>query len=220
MIDQLSNSRSELKFQNGNKKRFPSNNLYQNDFLYHSNVKESDNFGKNGREKFGLGFQRKTISNCFNDDNQIKQIIRNNDSPKNGEITRKSIVNPSSYNLINGNICDHNLEITKSKGKRCCIDNSPISSGDTFNSKLHAEIQMHESSNRYFIPRSVSKFGNNRRIQIVTEGIVKPKYSSILVSGSRDLPSYGIEDQFSKSNYFQKSEKASNGLWEVTKSIK
>ena len=51
---------------------------------------------------------------------------------------------------------------------------------------------------------------------MVTEGLSKSKSSSILGVGNADLGSFGVEDQFSKSNYEPNRPCLAEGLYETT----
>ena len=82
-------------------------------------------------------------------------------------------------------------------------------------------LNMHQSSNRYFTQQDKSPTLCNRRKLMITDGLNHAKYSSVIGVGRNDIPSYGIEDQFSKSDYYmKKSASAAGGLCEVrTKSV-
>mmetsp|Transcript_36302 Transcript_36302/g.113852 ORF Transcript_36302/g.113852 Transcript_36302/m.113852 type:complete len:390 (-) Transcript_36302:216-1385(-) len=86
----------------------------------------------------------------------------------------------------------------------------------TFEQKCTARIQLRTSADRFYSAPFTGDHHDKRQHLQVTEGLLKPKMSSILANGKNDLPSYGVEDQFSKSDYTPKDPIKSHGLPELT----
>mmetsp|Transcript_21116 Transcript_21116/g.35594 ORF Transcript_21116/g.35594 Transcript_21116/m.35594 type:complete len:264 (+) Transcript_21116:178-969(+) len=61
--------------------------------------------------------------------------------------------------------------------------------------------QLKDSCNRYFIPQESGGKHERRQDTLMREGISKPKMQGVISVGKAEAPSYGIEDQFSKSKY-------------------
>jgi hypothetical protein len=71
---------------------------------------------------------------------------------------------------------------------------------------------MRGSENRYFAPQFSGDHQSHRQKVLVSEGLNRSKQSKILAQGCREsVPSYGIEDQFSKSQYINR-DKTGGGL--------
>ena len=73
---------------------------------------------------------------------------------------------------------------------------------------------LRDSSSRFFAPQYSGNTHEFRQNVLVTEGILEPKYTSVLQLGKKDIMSYGVEEQFSKSEYTSKSSLARTGLFE------
>ena len=77
------------------------------------------------------------------------------------------------------------------------------------------EITIRNSHYRFYAPLPSGNEHDRRQQQLVTEGLLKPKCSSLLGIGRADVNSYGVEDQFSHSQY-QSNATGGNGLIEMT----
>ncbi|GMI03668.1 hypothetical protein TrRE_jg6742 [Triparma retinervis] len=77
-------------------------------------------------------------------------------------------------------------------------------------------IQLRDSKSRFYLPHYSGANHEKRQQMMVTEGLSKSKSSSILGVGNSDLSSFGVEDQFSKSNYEPNRPCLSEGLYETT----
>lgn len=75
--------------------------------------------------------------------------------------------------------------------------------------------QLHESRGRFFMPQLGGPTHHYRLDVLAREGLLLEKQSSILDLTKGELPSYGVEDQFAKSDYAAKSAGASRGLSDV-----
>ena len=80
------------------------------------------------------------------------------------------------------------------------------------------EITIRNSHYRFYTPLPSGNEHDRRQQQLVTEGLLKPKCSSILGIGRADTTSYGVEDQFSHSQYQPGARRGScEGLVETTR---
>lgn len=127
--------------------------------------------------------------------------------------TLKTRDNPSGYDIISG----------RPKDPALCKASSMSSAGiRTFASSLGEEAPqrgkyvLHQSEGRYFSPLPSGNHQEYRQTVLHNEGLLCPKTTGILEARKRDLPSYGIEDQFSKSQYMKTSIIAQTGLHEKT----
>ncbi|KAJ1462047.1 hypothetical protein M885DRAFT_506117 [Pelagophyceae sp. CCMP2097] len=77
------------------------------------------------------------------------------------------------------------------------------------------EITIRNSHFRFYTPLPSGDEHDRRQKQLVSEGLLKPKCSSVLGIGRADAKSYGVEDQFSHSNYGN-ARKQVEGLYEKT----
>jgi hypothetical protein len=65
-------------------------------------------------------------------------------------------------------------------------------------------IRLRDSFSRFFIPQYSGPRHDRRQQLLVTDGVLKPKMSAAIGIDRRDLLSYGVEDQFSHSDYTPK----------------
>jgi len=61
--------------------------------------------------------------------------------------------------------------------------------------------QLKDSCNRYFVPQESGESHKRRQERLIKEGIALPKMQGVVAIGKPEAPSFGIEDQFSKSKY-------------------
>lgn len=78
------------------------------------------------------------------------------------------------------------------------------------------EITIRNSHYRFYAPLPSGNEHDRRQEQLVTEGLLKPKCSSVLGIGRADVKSYGVEDQFSHSQYQSNPTSGREGLVEMT----
>lgn len=71
--------------------------------------------------------------------------------------------------------------------------------------KREAETKFRTSEFRYYAQPPSREAMQRRQELMLREGLNTAKKTSLLGIGRNDLPSYGVEDQFSKSEYFQRS---------------
>jgi hypothetical protein len=76
---------------------------------------------------------------------------------------------------------------------------------------------LREGTGRFHLPHASGHQHDYRQDVLCREGITDAKCVSILQLGKRDLPSFGIDDQFGKSEYVQhRSNATRQGLYEAT----
>lgn len=78
------------------------------------------------------------------------------------------------------------------------------------------EITIRNSHYRFYTPLPSGNEHDRRQEQLVTEGLLKPKCSSILGIGRAEVKSFGVEDQFSHSRYQPNPTSGREGLVETT----
>lgn len=80
----------------------------------------------------------------------------------------------------------------------------------------HRGLQiMKDSESRYFAPLPTGESNTTRQKILLSEGLSHPKQSKVLAPGCREsLPSYGMEDQFSKNQYNPNGPSGLQGLVE------
>ncbi len=74
---------------------------------------------------------------------------------------------------------------------------------------------MRETGGRYFAPLGTGHNHEHRQNVLYNEGLSVARKCGILEAKKGDLHSYGIEDQFSKSEYTKNSQVAQTGLHEA-----
>jgi hypothetical protein len=101
----------------------------------------------------------------------------------------------TGYNLITG-------EIVGSGPQQSRHHTHYLADGMGTESQRRGLQIMRGSENRFFAPQFSGDHQSHRQKVLVTEGLIRSKQTKILAQGSREsVPSYGIEDQFSKSQY-------------------
>lgn len=170
--------------------------------------------------KFGKGFSRRQkdqISNPLAESevNKIEayQRFKSERTSKTGEVRARTLDqknNPSGYNIISGQVIDpaRTSQSSKSQGLKC------------FEQVLGEEAPnrgksiLRESQGRYFAPFPSGKNQEFRQEVLYNEGLLNPRRTGILDPHKKDLHSYGVEDQFSKSQYMKTTPVTQTGLHE------
>lgn len=199
---------------------------YASTGLYHSGSRES--LTSDGRQpaqmeqglsttRFGKGFQRRQVGdirNPFSEEQQRQMAANERD-----KVLRKQIMTQSRSQLLKDvdaktgyNLLTHeargNGPVTRVEGKVRIIPGQ----GEEV---IHRGKQtLKDTGGRYFLPLGSGPTHEYREAVLYKEGINSGKFTSIIQPGKKDLPSYGIEDQFSKSEYHATSEVTKNGLYE------
>lgn len=73
---------------------------------------------------------------------------------------------------------------------------------------------LRESAGRFFTPLGSGHNFEHRQNVLYKEGLSTDKYCGVLEPHKKDLRSYGVEDQFSKSEYTTNSAVTRTGLYE------
>lgn len=77
------------------------------------------------------------------------------------------------------------------------------------------QATLRESDGRFFMPHANGMRHEYRQNVLYNDGLLCQRYTGILDANKRDLPSFGVEDQFSKSQYMQTSAVTQTGLYET-----
>lgn len=178
----------------------------------HVNYKWNQNSGINDT-KFGKGFTRKSSQNIINPvaDNIREHLEMNLTLSQNyGKLRTEKLIkkdNISGYNVITGE--------RKNDGRILKPDVINIRNhGVSKESVKHGIAIMADSGSKFFGPQYSGVKQEYRQAVLTKEGVNIPRTSSIIQLGKHDLPSYGIEDCFSKSQYTKTSYVTQQGLYE------
>lgn len=159
-----------------------------------------------GNTKFGKGFQRrleKDISNPIVDNiseyKQMKEEIAQRQN-EHRTLSLRKVDSSSHFDVINGTLSQDSEAligplVVKPEGKRRVKD---VVSGETL--RIGQNI-LRESAGRFFAPVPSGDKHDFRQETLILEGCREPRFSSVIQRGKKDLPSYGVEDQFSRSSY-------------------
>jgi len=82
-------------------------------------------------------------------------------------------------------------------------------------SNRNGQIMLRDSMGKFFMPQGSGHRHVYRQKVILAEGVYEPRCSSVIQIGSKDMPSYGIEDNFSKSQYTETGDATKRGLAEM-----
>jgi hypothetical protein len=170
--------------------------------------------------RFHKGFQRRQqsqIQNSFADEDkqrreQYEQSRAQRADAQNqqrGEFL-KTVSNRAGYDIITGSSKTNNVSNARPEG----IRHIPAQ-GLGPEAPARGQATLRETDGRFFRPLGSGANHDYRQDVLYREGLTaKQKYTSIIQLGKKDLVSYGVEDQFSKSDYAKKSDTASTGLFE------
>jgi len=147
--------------------------------------------------RFHKGFRRRNVNDIVDkqaalEKQAIKEQMQETHLAKRRDHLDK-VDKQNEYHLITG---AYNPDKVKDPSKKIVDDfrNHP-------ERQKYGEILMRDSHNRFFLPPYSGPKHDQRQMQLVTEGVLKPKMSSVLGIGRNDVPSYGVEDQLSKADY-------------------
>ena len=152
--------------------------------------------------KFGAGFQRKRENDIINP--AADEVRRNKEASMERMAAMRAQRQVDTYqanekdgfNVITGapkaNIVP---PVARETGKRSII---PVVSTEV---AANSRITLRESHGRFFMPHASGVKHEYRQKILCEGGIPKPCMSGILMPGKADLPSDGIEDNFSRSKY-------------------
>lgn len=179
-----------------------SNMISHNDYTAFQTGDYSHNGGLNDT-KFGKGFSRKyetSISNPIKDSINECRII----AEKKGELLNhqrsqnlKRIDSLTGFNIITGEI--------KGFGPKETFEGKRRLDGTMSEQTLKVGFTaLRESKGKFYQPQMSGELAHQRQNKLNYEGVYRPRCTSIIQLGKEDLPSYGIEDQFSKNEYIIK----------------
>ena len=172
-----------------------------NKLLYHCELgsNATDRFPKGlSTTKFHRGFDRRkqdSISNIFSEKEREYAVIREARVTSLVKARAEKIYSDErshGYNIISG-VPYGNVEITSDKPRKVSLGN-----GLSDAAIRTAEISLRESPARYFVSPANEEIRRVREGRLLREGLLKDKKTGSL-AGKSDLPSYGVEDQFGKS---------------------
>jgi len=148
--------------------------------------------------KFGVGFQRKVdISNPAADEIARKQVEIN--AHKDHLLQRRAddlrlLDQKSGFNVITHAPKGEGPKPDRSGKRRIEVT---VSNEVAANSR----IELRESLGRFHMPHASGIKHDYRQAVLFKDGLEQPRYSAVLEPGKADLKSYGIEDNFGKSQY-------------------
>lgn len=113
------------------------------------------------------------------------------------------------YNIITGSTRGNGPVPAKPEGIR------KVGDGLGPEAPARGKSVLRESAGRYFAPFGTGNNHQHRQNVLYNEGLSVSKKCGVLEAKKGDLHSYGVEDQFSKSEYTKNSVKAQTGLHET-----
>lgn len=167
--------------------------------------------------RFHKGFHRKDIKNIVNEPADAHRAYLATKAEKGDTLSvvrhdrLKSIELRNGYDPITGVSKVENPPKQKIESIRYCGD------GLGPEASLRGHNMLRGSANRFFTPQYSGPAHEYRQKVLVNEGMIGPKTTGIIKIGTAEYPSYGAEDQFSKSQYTNLSSKTSTGLVESTR---
>lgn len=205
-----------------NKAAFPS--YYQQDALVHQNstgnILTANSFGTHDQgqglnsTRFGKGFQRRGEALIANPIKDMRQDYADDKAIKSeyfaGKRTEnlKRVDSNAEFNFFSGKVA--NPDSLPKIGEKKLVDRAAYTE-----SVRSGQIALNEGPGRYFGPFPSGVKQDFRQHVLVNEGIYIPRSTSIIQIGKRDLPSFGIEDQFIKSSYLTNNPETRKGLFEM-----
>ena len=165
--------------------------------------------------KFGKGFYRRTEENVhnpvadFRKDYKKMSLMKTESLQKIRTQQLIDVDNRTGFNLIN-----HQLKGSGYKEKVESIRMVP-NEGLTSETSNTGKVILRDSMGKFFIPQASGPAHHYRQQMLAKEGINQERYSAVLEPGKKDLPSYGVEDNFSKNQYGPTSEITKKGLYEI-----
>jgi hypothetical protein len=208
------------------KNKIANTESFKETFLTHNNnsklndntiqIVQESNFDKGLKQtKFHKGFERRNkeqISNPIADQHNefTRQYLEKSAKLSDARSKKlQSIDHTTGYNIITGSLRGAGPNL-RPEGIRKVDDYGLGPEAST-----RGKVILRDSKSRFFSPLQSGTTADYRQAVLNKEGLKIDKTSSILQLGKKDLPSYGVEDQFSKSNYAPKSQYASTGLVET-----
>ena len=182
---------------------------FKSDFITHTNYAKQEpatTAHLPGNTKFGKGFVRRQERDIQNPvvDQQYEYKRIKEDISQNLNASRKlsltKVDSSSHFDILNGQMKAEaeSLKgpiIVKPEGKRRVKD---VVSSETL--RVGQNI-LRESAGRFFAPVPSGNKHDYRQETLILEGCRDARFSSVIQLGKKDLPSNGVEDQFSRSTY-------------------
>lgn len=192
---------------------------FKNSFLSHSTsteIVQPAQFDKGlTQTRFHKGFQRRSESNIINpiaDQQKLHDQAFYQKQQRTSEIRTRELRNRD--NNVGYDIITHTSRRAGLKHRPEGI--KPVEGhGRGPESIQRGKAILRDSANRFFTPTATGPAAQYRQDILYREGILQEKHSSALQLGKKDFKSYGVEDQFSKSQYTNNSTKAQTGLAET-----
>lgn len=164
--------------------------------------------------RFHKGFNRRHQSNIDNsfakvaEANALARSLRQEDISHIRTEAIKAQDAKTGYNIING--------ATKGQGPPPVRPEGIKKVGDGLGPEApnRGKSILRESGGRFFTPLGTGHNHEHRQNVLYKEGLSVEKRCGLLEANKGDMPSYGIEDQFSKSEYTRNSIVAQTGLYE------
>jgi len=187
---------------------------YKDDFLKHETVTpvNQSNDLKSGltETRFHKGFQRRQKEDIKNilAETELKaiatyQAVKEDRNKVVNERRKDHLTNldaRNGYNIVTNQAkpvkSDYQLR-PATTGIRV-LENQGLGSESAFRGKL----ELRESTGRFFLPLGSGVAAEHRQAVLLREGLLKGKHSGVLNADKGELKSYGIEDQFSKNQYY------------------
>lgn len=164
--------------------------------------------------RFHKGFNRKNIKDIVNEPAEKHKAYFAAKAEKGETLSvvrhdrLKSIESRNGYDPITGVPKVDNPPKQKVEGVRYCGD------GLGPEAPLRGHNMLRGSENRFFTPQYSGPAHEYRQKVLVSEGLLGPKQVGVIKYGTGEYPSYGVQDQFSKSQYMTLSNKAMTGIIE------
>lgn len=186
--------------------------------------------------KFGKGFSRRNEANIKNTlaEQERKDIIEyqqkkagiNERLNEHRRDNLKSIDNYNGYNIITNNIRNEAFRPESNPHHQQLV--KPTNTGIRYipteglgdESRQRGQHMLRDSNARFYTPVPSGHRQNYRQDMLYREGLASSqRYIGVLEPGKKDLISYGVEDQFSKNEYYKPKMEAppqdmSYGLYE------
>ncbi len=183
---------------------------------------QKDNFsGSLNATKFHKGFQRRMECDITNElkDAEERNKIESEDRKSKMRNCRmqemKTRASGSGFNILTGKVIDQNAIPQENSFKKTLNHHHTNGLGPEAPARGFS-ILRESPVGRFHQPQNSGNNHDYRQEMLCKEGINKPKYTGILAVGKGDLPSYGVEDQFSKSEYDKnRSHLSKQGLHEA-----
>lgn len=164
--------------------------------------------------RFHKGFNRRQQSNIDNsfakvaEENALARSLRQEDIKHIRTEAIKAHDAKTGYNIINGTIKGQGPPPPRPEGIK------KVGDGLGPEAPYRGKSILRESGGRFFTPLGSGHNHEHRQNVLYKEGLSVEKRCGVLEAKKGDMHSYGVEDQFSKSEYTKKSIVAETGLYE------